>query len=269
MAQTVIRSALITGASAGIGAEFARQLAAQGVNLILVARRKEKLEALASEFVKNYAIAVDILPADLSKSEEVALVESKISTTADLDLLVNNAGYGGTSGFSSGDVNPHLNMLQVHVVASVRLSHKVLPSMIANKRGWIINVASVAAFWPYGSVLYSATKAFLVTFSQSLSFSLRGTGVRVQALCPGFTYSEFHDVIGFNRKLVPKFLWMPAKSVVSASLKALSHEPVVVIPGLHYRLIVALARFPLISSIVRVIANTRMYRRRINYDQHS
>lgn len=269
MAQTVIRSALITGASAGIGAEFASHLATQGANLILVARRKERLESLASELEKKYAVSVDILPADLSKPEEVALVEAKISATADLDLLVNNAGFGGTSQFSSGDLSPHLDMLQVHVVASVRLSHKVLPSMITNKRGWIINVASVAAFWPYGSVLYSSTKAFLVSFSQSLSFSLQGTGVRVQALCPGFTYTEFHDVIGFDRKLVPKFLWMPAKSIVSTSLKALPRGSVIVVPGLHYRLIVALARFPFIASIVRVIANTRMYRRRINYDQHS
>ncbi len=269
MVRTVIRSALITGASAGIGAEFARQLAVQGANLILVARRKEKLEALAAELGKEYAVTVDVLPADLSKPEEVALVESKITEAADLDLLVNNAGFGGTSRFSSEDLSPHLDMLRVHIVASVRLSHKILPSMIANKRGWIINVASVAAFWPYGSVLYSATKAFLVTFSQSVSFSLGGTGVHVQALCPGFTYSEFHDVIGFNRNLVPKFLWMPAKSVVSTSLKSLSHGSVVVVPGFHYRLIVALARFPLIASIVRVIADTRMYRRRINYDQHS
>jgi short-subunit dehydrogenase len=140
---------------------------------------------------------------------------------------------------------------------------------VARKRGWIINVASVAAFFPYGSVLYPSTKAFLVSFSQALQAELQGTGIRVQALCPGFTYTEFHDVIYMDRTIVPKFAWMSAERVVSTSLKALPRGRVIVVPGWQYRLIVALARFPLISSIVQWVAASYIFKRRIIHDQHS
>ena len=268
MPQTLYHTALITGASAGIGAEFARQLAAQGVNLILVARRKQKLEALAIELQQKYAISAEIIAADLSKPDDVAQVEAKIFDTPDLDLLVNNAGFGTASRFHDGDPGPHFDMLQVHVTASVRLARCALPGMVARQRGWIVNVASVAAFLPYGSVLYPSTKAFLVSFSQALSTELHGTGVRVQALCPGFTYTEFHDVISADRSIAPKFMWMSAESVVSTSIKALPHGPVVIVPGWQYRWIVAMARFPLIASLVQVIATTSVIQRRIHHDQH-
>ena len=268
MPTTNYRTALITGASSGIGAEFARQLATKGSNLILVARRKEKLEALAEELQKKFAISTDIFPADLSKPEDVTRVEVKLAGIPDLDLLVNNAGFGPVSRFYDGEPQSHFDMLQVHVTASVRLARSVLPGMVARKSGWIINVASVAAFLPAGSVLYPSTKAFLVSFSQTLQTELHGTGVRVQALCPGFTYTEFHDVINMDRKIVPKFAWMSAESVVSTSLKALPRGPVIVVPGWKYRLIVALARFPLISSIVQRVATSSTIKRRITNDQH-
>lgn len=262
------RAAIITGASAGIGAEFARQLAAQGVNLILIARRKEKMEALAQELRAKHAISIDIIPADLSKPDELAQVESTLSGLPDIDLLINNAGFGVTNRFYEGDPGPHFDMLQVHVTASVRLTRSILTGMVARQHGWIINVASVAAFLPYGSVLYPSTKAFLVSFSQALAHELSDTGVRVQALCPGFTYTEFHDVVGLNRSMAPKFMWLPAKRVVSTSLNALTHGHVIVVPGWQYRCIVALARFPLVSSMVQLVANTRVFKRRIDHDQH-
>jgi len=263
------RTVLITGASSGIGAEYARQLASTGSNLILVARRKEKLETLARDLKQKYSISTDVFPADLSNSEDVARVEVKLSATPDLDLLVNNAGFGAASRFYDGEPQSHFNMLQVHVTASVRLAHSVLPGMITRKRGRIINVASVAAFLPFGSVLYPSTKAFLVSFSQALQTELHGTGIRVQALCPGFTYTEFHDVIYMDRKIVPKFMWMSASSIVSTSLKALPRGPVIVVPGWQYRIIVALARFPLSSSIVQWVAASSVFKRRIAHDQHS
>ena len=263
------RTALITGASSGIGAEFARQLAAKGTKLYLVARRKEKLDALAEELQKKYAISIDIIPADLSKTEDVTQVETKLAGSQELDLLVNNAGFGAASRFYDGEPQSHFDMLQVHVTASVRLARSVLPGMVARKYGRIINVASVAAFLPFGSVLYPSTKAFLVSFSQALQVELQGTGVRVQALCPGFTYTEFHDVIYMDRKIVPRFMWMSASRVVSTSLKALPHGSVIVVPGWQYRLIVALARFPMISTVVQWIAASSFFKRRIIHDQHS
>lgn len=268
MPQTHYRTALITGASAGIGAEFTRQLAAQGVNLILVARRKEKMEALATDLRKKYAISIDIFPADLSNLEDVGRVESKLAGTPDLDLLVNNAGFGSVSRFYDGEPGPHFDMLQVHVIASVRLTRSVLTGMVIRQRGWIVNVASVAAFLPFGSVLYPSTKAFLVSFSQALSNEMRGTGVHIQALCPGFTITEFHDVIGMSRSIAPRFMWMTAEQVVSTSLKALPHGPVIVVPGWQYRSIVALARFPLISSVVQSVSNSKIVQRRFLHDQH-
>jgi short-subunit dehydrogenase len=262
------RTALITGASSGLGAEFARQLAAQHTNLVLVARRKDKLEALAKELQHKFDISVEICSADLSKPEEVKLVESKIADTPDLDLLVNNAGFGSISRFYDGEPGLHMDMLQVHVTASVHLARAALMGMITRQRGWIINVASVAAFVPYGSVLYPSTKAFLVSFSQALQVELHGTGIHVQALCPGFTYTEFHDVIHMDRTRIPRFMWMPAERVVSTSLKALPKGPVIVVPGWHYRLIVALVRIPLIVSIVQFAATSRFFKRRITHDQH-
>ena len=263
------RTVLITGASSGIGAEYARQLASKGSNLVLVARRKVKLESLAAELQQKFSISADIFPADLSVSEDVTRVEAKLAGIPDLDLLVNNAGFGTASRFYDGEPQSHFNMLQVHIIASVLLARSALLGMVARKRGRIINVASVSAFLPFGSVLYPSTKAFLVSFSQALQTELHGTGVRVQALCPGFTYTEFHDVIYMDRKIVPKFAWMSPDRVVSTSLKALPRGPVIVVPGWQYRLIVCLARFPLSSSIVQRVAASSFFKRRIIHDQHS
>ena len=256
------RTALITGASAGIGAEFARQLAAQGSNIILVARRLDRLESLAEKLHQDHGIIAEAISADLSQTGDIERVGRKIAETDSLDLLVNNAGFGITEPYSSGPIEPHLSMIQVHVLASVRLSRAALTGMIARRRGGIINVASVAAFSPFSGVTYSATKAYLVNFSQALYNEILGSGVRVQALCPGFTYTEFHDVIQMDRTIIPRIAWLSAESVVRTSLKALRRGPVICVPSWRYRLIATLLRTPLTASLIQAIASQPAIRRR-------
>ena len=250
-------AALITGASSGLGEVFARQLAARGYNLVLTARRTERLNALAAELVFRHNIQVESLTADLGTESGIHQIESHIATMADLELLVNNAGFGIRDNFRDGSLQKHLNMIEVHVLASVRLTYHALPGMIAHKKGGIINVSSVAAFVP-GHVSYSATKAYLVAFSRALAAELTGTGVHVQALCPGFIHTEFHSTSenkGFKRASIPKILWLSADHVVSDSIQAiLRGRPVVCIPGFQYQFISWIARSPVTSDIVQAVA---------------
>lgn len=239
------KTALITGASSGLGAEFARQLAAQGYHLVLTARRLERLQALAAELSQRYAIQAEALAADLNDPAGVQAVEEKIAALPNLEILVNNAGFGIGGSFRSGDLDKHLSMIQVHVIASVRLAHAALPALLRRNRGGIINVSSVVAFMPARDVTYSATKVYLVNFSQALQTELLDTHVHVQALCPGFTYTEFHDtpeMEGFQRSSIPAFLWLKSEKVVADSLKDLRRGKSVCIPGWQYGLIVAIAR---------------------------
>ena len=249
-------TALITGASSGIGAAFARQFAAQGYDLILVARRRERLAALAAEMQQRHAISAEILPADLANPADVERVQRRIAEVNTLDTLINNAGFGTSGPFVEVGLAKQVEMIHVHVTASVRLCHAALPGMIARRRGAIINVSSVAAFWPLpGNATYAATKAYLITFSEALRTELLGTGVKVQALCPGFTYTEFHDkprFEGFERSAIPAMMWMSAEDVVAASLKALRRDQVICVPGFKNRLIVALAGNPLTPLLLRV-----------------
>jgi short-subunit dehydrogenase len=236
--------ALITGASSGIGAAFARRLADSGYNLILVARREARLTALAAEVERNFGVQAENLVADLADPAGVKIVEERVARLDSLALLVNNAGFGTRRRFADIDPARTLEMIHVHIIASVRLSRAALPGMIARKKGAIINVSSLAGFVPLpGNVTYSATKAYLTSFSQALQIELAGSGVHVQALCPGFTYTEFHGPLGptgYNRGYIPKQLWMTAEAVVDGSLKALEREQVVYIPGLINRLLAVL-----------------------------
>jgi short-subunit dehydrogenase len=254
------RTALITGASSGIGEEFARQLAHQGYNLILVARRQDRLKSLASELRAGNGVRVEVLPADLKDKSGVAQVVACIAGTEDLALLVNNAGFGLPGRFHKSDIARQVDMIQVHVIAAVQLAQAAAAGMVQRGQGAIINVASLAAFIPLpGSATYSATKAYLVRFSEALQMELRGTGVRVQALCPGFTYSEFHDTPemgGFRRSSLPRMMWMPAGPVVAASLRGLRGRQVVVVPGLVNQFVALAARSTLTRPIVHfVVAN--------------
>jgi short-subunit dehydrogenase len=249
------KTALITGASSGIGAAFARRLAAEDYDLILLARREERLAALADELGGRYGVVALRLAADLTDPAGLEEVEKHLASREPVDLLVNSAGFGARGDFARVDLHRQLEMIQLHVLASVRLARAVLPGMIERDRGGIINVASLEAFIPLpGDAIYSATKAFLVTFSQALHEELRETGVRVQALCPGFTRTELHSVEQLPESdlaRIPAMLWSSADEVVAASLRALPRGPVICVPGWKNRVIVALARLGVVRVLLR------------------
>lgn len=244
---TVAPTALVTGASSGIGAAFARKLAALGYDLVLVARRADRLEALAAELRTGCGVQVAVALADLTRDEDVAHIEAVIRAIPSLDLLVNNAGVGAEGQFHLAAIGPQLDMIRLHVLASVRLARAALDGMVARRQGGIVNVASVAGFMALpSSVNYCATKGYLITFSRALALELAGTGVRVQALCPGFTHTEFHDDLKhFDKSRSPGFLWMPADAVVTSSLAGLARSQVVCIPGLGNRMLAVLGSTPL------------------------
>ncbi len=250
-------TALVTGASSGIGAAFARELAVRGYDLILVARRRDRLEELAKE-LKN--VRVEVLTADLTVEAELAAVEHRLSTADNLDLLVNNAGFGTRGRFSESDLEDHDRMHRLHILATMRLTHAALQGMVPRDRGGVINVSSVAAFTATpGNVSYHATKAWINHFTEAVAMELAAAGshVRVQALCPGFTYTEFHDVMGVDRKVIPRGWWMQAEKIAAASLKGLERGKLIVVPGLRYRLLVVfMALIPgfLRRALVKVYA---------------
>ncbi len=253
------RYALITGASSGIGAEFARQLAAQGVHLALVARNAEHLNELRAKLRAAYPVAVETLPADLSQDSGVTAVVAFIQALPNLDYLINNAGFGTTGFFAESDIERQMAMIAVHVNATLRLCRAALPGMIERGSGAIVNVASVSAFGPTPhSPTYSASKAALVNFSRGLQSELRGTGVRVQALCPGFTRTHFHagaDFKGFRQERLPGFMWLGAGAVVRDSLRALRvGGPVVLVPGWFYRLMVDFIQTPVGRFLLEAVS---------------
>ena len=240
--------ALITGASSGLGAAFASKLAARGCDVLLVARRQDRLAEQARAIEAAHPVHAEILPADLTNESDLHAVEARIAAAPNLEYLVNNAGFGIAGFFHAHPLDGPDQMHRLHVLAPLRLMHAALHGMVARKRGNIINVSSVSGFGQNpGSVSYSATKTWLTSFTEGLYMELRSidSPVRVQALCPGFTITEFHDVMSFDRKSLPQWLWMSADEVVEASLQALDRGQLIVIPGWRYRLLVALMRaFP-------------------------
>lgn len=250
-------TALITGASSGIGAVFARRLAARGKNLVLVARRQEKLAALAQELEHRYSITAEILIADLSQPADIEKVEQHIAQLDNLEMLINNAGFGTGGQFVEVELDKHMAMIEVHIVATMRLCRAALPAMLSQGRGSIINVSSISAFLPVaGSVNYSASKVYLVNFSKALQAELNGTGVKVQALCPGFTYTEFHSTSeyqDFERVRIPRGFWMSSEAVVIASLRDLARNRVICIPGFINHVMIALADNEWVSPVVRAV----------------
>ena len=251
-------TALITGASTGIGAEFARQLAALGMDLVLVARRRDLLQNIARELAEKNGINTTVITCDLADSDAAKSIVAELQRqNIQVDYLVNNAGYGVPGKFNTPDWNTHQAFIQVMVLAVIELTYRLLPAMQERGRGRIINVSSVAALVPgsSGHTLYAGSKAFLVKFSESLALENHDTGVRVVALCPGFTYSQFHDVTG-TRELVsklPKRMWSQTADVVRAGLVAIERKnpPPVVIPGAYYRWIALLARLMPQTLILR------------------
>lgn len=251
--------AAITGASSGIGEAFARSLARQGYNLLLIARREERLRALAEELQNSYSVQVEVLAADLSSPVDVERAAARLAEIPNLNLLINNAGFGTGGKFAEIDVQPELQMIQVHIASPVRLTRAVLPGMIERGHGGVIQVSSIAGLLPMpGNATYGATKSYLNFFTGSLNAELRGTGVRVQALCPGFTMSEFHDVAGIDRSIIPAFLWMQPGPVVAESLQGLREGREIVIPGWFYHLLAAVMRFPLVVPLARRVQEYRL-----------
>jgi short-subunit dehydrogenase len=242
------RLAAITGASSGIGEVFARKLAAQGFDLLLIARRRDRLDSLGAELAQKHQIAYESLVADLSTDIGMSAVAKRLMSEPRLWLLVNNAGFGVKGHFESVPVEEHERMHRVHIDATLRLTHAALPGMVARDEGGIISVSSVAGFLRSpGSVTYCGTKAWINSFMEGIYLELKSKGSKVaaQALCPGFTYSEFHDTLGVSRDPIPKSLWLTAEHVVDDSLAALRTGKLFVVPGWRYKLVVALmTRFP-------------------------
>ncbi len=261
MSRMTFRTALITGASAGLGAEFARELAAAGTDLVLVARRLDLLEGLAKELGSKHGVRTEVVQADLSTPDGLAAVEGRIGAAPTLDLLINNAGFGGRRGFVKGELADHLNMVRVHVDATVRLTRAALPGMIDRGRGAVINLSSIAAFSAFSGAMYSGTKAFLVMFSQNLQDEVRRNGIVVQALCPGMTHTDFHRVAGIDKSIVPKPFWMTASKVVRISLRRLGHG-VVCVPDWKNKVIAFLMRCPATAAVVRLVGRTMAVRAR-------
>jgi short-subunit dehydrogenase len=230
----------ITGASSGIGETFARKLAPEH-DLLLIARREERLNRLARELNEQFGTASEVLVADLTKEADQNRVAQRIETHPTLLLLINNAGFGSKGRFWESPLEVQLDMHRLHVMATVRLTHAALRNLVPRDIGGVINLASVSAFVRNaGSVSYGATKSWMASFSEGLYLELKGMGsnVAVQALCPGFTYTEFHDRMAVNRqKLAGSAFWMTADQIVDASLEGLAKRKLYVIPGWRYRLL--------------------------------
>ena len=232
--------AVITGASAGIGLSFAKKLAAYGFDLLLIARRKERLQEIATQLESQYSIQCEIIPTDLAIVENIEKVADSIKQISNLDILINNAGFATKGYFADVPVEKDMRMIHVHMTASIQFTYAALQLMRKRKQGAIINVSSLGAFvLTPGNVLYSATKSFLNTLSENLRLEVGGMGIIIQSLCPGYTRTEFHEVgdfQNFDRKVVPDSLWMTADNVVSESLKALGkNRKTIFIPGWRHR----------------------------------
>jgi uncharacterized protein len=255
--------ALITGASSGIGAEFARQLAARRYDLVLVARRKDRLEKLASDLAAAHGVHAEALAADLTADEDLKTVEQRIARDGGIDLLVNNAGFGVPGRFWETAIEAQDSLHRLHIMATMRLTHAALAAMTARNSGAVINVSSVAGFMPAAiSSTYGSTKAWINAFTEGLYLELknRRSAVKMQALCPGFTYSEFHDVTHMDRRVIPKPMWLEAHDVVAASLRGLDRGKLFVVPGWRYKLVVALV--PALPKFLRNPVILKYSRRR-------
>ncbi|MDL4819525.1 SDR family NAD(P)-dependent oxidoreductase [Actinomadura opuntiae] len=248
-------TAFITGATAGIGAAFARRLASDGFDLVLLARDTERLERTADGLRDRYGVRAETLTADLSTEAGLSAAEER--TRKDVDLLVNNAGFGHNGVFLDVPVSDEITMLKVHCEAVLRLTHAALPGMLERGRGGIVNVSSVAAFATRGT--YGASKAWVVNFSQGVNADIRRRSrgrVRVMALCPGYTHTEFHQRANMDMSGLPEFLWLKDDDVVDAGLRDLRRGVQVSVPGAQYKAIVGLTRFVPRGLVARLSSDT-------------
>ncbi len=249
------RTALVTGASSGIGECFSRRLAAAGSDLVVVARRTDRLAALARELRAAYDVEIEVLGADLLDLPALAAVEQRLSDAdRPVDLLVNNAGFGTSGPFAELPVQHEDEEVRLNVLALVRLTRAALPGMIERGHGGVLNVSSMAGFQPAAfRATYAATKAFVTSFTEALAGELRGTGVSATALCPGFTHTEFHQTNDFFPvDRVPGPFWLAAGDVVDAGLRAVENGRPLSIPGGQYRALATLSRLAP-RSLVRAV----------------
>ncbi len=251
------RTALVTGPTAGIGAAFARQLAERGHDLVLVARDQARLEALADELRGRYGVQTEVLVADLADREQLARVERRVADPdRPVHLLVNNAGFGHKQPFLENSVEDEQRMLDVLVTAVLRLTHAALGAMVARGDGQIVNVSSIAGYLPRGT--YSAAKAYVTSLSRWADATYRDRGVRVMALLPGFTKTEFHARMDVSRRSAPSWMWLDAARLVRDALADLDAGRPVSIPSRRYKALTALSR----AVPLRVLARFQRVGRR-------
>ena len=248
-------TAVITGASSGLGAEFARQLAARGADLVVVARDRAALEALAAEISGRRGVRVEVLVADLLDEDAPAAVETRLAEG--VDVLVNNAGFGLDLAFEKNPVDDEVRHLRLHVEAALRLTRAALPTMLDRGRGRIVNVASVAGFVPRGT--YGAAKGWLISFSRWANVAYRPRGVTVTAVCPGFVHTNFHERLGLppGEEGVPPGLWLDAETVVREGLRDAARGRAVSVPSWRYKMLVAVSRLLPDRTVVRAAARGR------------
>jgi uncharacterized protein len=243
-------TALVTGPTSGIGLRFAHQLAEKGYDLVLVSRDQGRLDAVADELREGYGGTVDVLPADLGDRSSLARVEARLADQdRPVDLLVNNAGFGLKHGFLDNSVEDEQAMLDVLVTAVLRLTHAAIRPMVARGHGAIINVSSLAGFLPRGT--YSAAKAYVTSLSRWADLTYRDRGVRVMALLPGFTKTEFHERMDVSRGSAPSWMWLDADRLVRDALADLDSGKQVSIPSKRYQALAALARYTPVSVQAR------------------
>jgi hypothetical protein len=228
-----VSTALVTGASAGIGRAFAEQLASRGDDIVVVARDAARLDALALELQERHGVRTEVLVADLVSGAGRASVEARLADLDHpIDLLVNNAGFGTYGPFAAAAVDEETDEIELNVVAVVRLTHAALVGMKARRRGAILNISSLAGYQPGpSSATYAATKAFVNSFTHSVHEEARRAGVHVMLVCPGYTHTEFHERAGLGPSNLPELVWQTADEVVSTALRDLDRHRSVSVPG--------------------------------------
>ncbi len=250
--------ALITGPTSGLGLGFARRYAVDGYDLVLVARDVERLEQLAEELRADAGVEVEVLPADLAVAADRGKVADRLSQG--VRILVNNAGFGTSGEFWSANFGALQSQLDVNVTAVMQLTHAALPPMLAAGAGSVVNVASVAGLLPGRGSTYSASKAWVISFSEGLANGLDGTGVGVHALCPGFVRTEFHERAGIDMAGTPSILWLEVADVVRDCLAGVAKGEVVIVPGLQYKALTTAGRVvprSLVRAATKVVGRGR------------
>jgi short-subunit dehydrogenase len=243
-------TALITGASAGIGAAYAKQLAAKGSDLVLVARDVTRLQALAAELKAKHSVQVEVLQADLADRAQLDKVCVRVAQN-DIDLVVNNAGFGIKQSFVGGTIEAEQYLLDVLVTAVMRITHAAMPGLIERNCGGVINVSSIAGWMSSGT--YSSAKAWVTSFSEALATRHKDSKVHVMALCPGYTRTEFHARANMETQTIPNWMWLDVDAVVAKSLKDFEKGKPISVPGMQYKFLSLIAQY-LPRPIVRKLS---------------